>query len=374
MKYDLITKLQKKSQGRFAALKAAVESGDIHQPGLMQAVVNSLGDSDQYLVTYIEKKVLPRYGRAAVPWLSKAFNPGGNITDARRLAAIRQFDAAEARKLARQALSASHKDLVTEAISALKGSKKDIRLILKQTGRRSADIRIAAFSALEGILDKRVVSEVSTAFAGGVKEAAYAVRFTPHPAYADVCSSLLKFMNEKAAKATEFGTNDHLKLMAVFRACAGHGSDELDQWLTVWLQRAIDGFLNGHIYGHGSMRILVESVALTTCPNAQKLLVENRDRFDGPPMTAIMCAASWHKCFDLVELFAPYVPRFTSRCYGWFCGCGGDWPCSVLSAVEFALDVDFEAPGYDGRKPHALQMPLIQKIRKDPRWKVARRA
>lgn len=307
------------------------------------------------------------------PWLSKAFNPGGNITDARRLAAIRLFDPVEARKLARQALNASHKDLATEAILTLKGSKKDIGFILEQTGRRSTDIRDAAFSALQGIMDKRVVSAVSAAFADGVKEAAMAIRCTPCAAYTAVCSSLLKSMDETAGKGKEFGAKEHLSLMALFRACAGQGSDEMDQWLAAWVQKAIDGFLDVHVYGYGATRILIESVAMSTCPSAQKLLVQNRDRFDGPRMTAIMCAASWHQEFDLVELFAPYIPNFQNRCYGWFCGCGGDWPCSLLSAVEFALDVDFEAPGYDGRKPHVLQIPLIKKIRKDPRWKVARR-
>lgn len=375
MKYDLVTKLQKKSQGRFNALKEAVESGDLQQAGLMEAVITSLGDGDPLMVDYILKNVLPLYGRAAVPWLSKAFNPGGNITDAHRMVAIRRFDAAEAKKLARLALSASHKDLARESIETLKGSKKDIPLILEQIKRRSADIRESAFSALEGIVDKPVISEVSTAFSRGVIEAAYAIRFTSHPVYTDVCSSILNSLDNKAGTAAGLNPNDHLMLMRVFAACAGHGGDVLDKALTTWVQRAIDGFLDsqGNLYGYGQVSSLIESVALSTTPKAQKLLVENRDKFPLPRITAIMCAASWHKGFDLVELFAPYVPRFKSRCYGWFCGCGGDWPCSVLSAVEFALDVDFDAPDYDDRKPHALQLPLIQKIRKDPRWKVARR-
>lgn len=375
MKCDLVTKLQKKSQGRFDALKGAVESGDLHQPGLMQAVITSLGDGDPLMVDYIWKRVLPHYGRAAVPWLSKAFNPEGNITDAHRLAAIRRFDAVEARKLARQALSALHKDLAREAIETLKGSKKDIPLILEQTKRRSADIRREAFSALEGIVDKRVISEVCAVLTRGVVEASNAIHCTPHPVYAEACALMLGSLDGKAGTATGLGKKDHLMLMEVFKACAGQGGDALDKLLTTWVQRAIDGFfsLQGNLYGYGQIRNLIESVALSTAPQAQKLLVENRDKFPLPRMTAIMCAASSHKNFDLVELFATYVPRFKSRCYGWFCECGGDWPCSILSAVEFALDVNFEAPDYDGRKPHALQMPLINKIRKDPRWKVARR-
>jgi hypothetical protein len=375
MKYDLVTKLQKKSQGRFDALKEAVESGDLQQAGLMQAVITSLGDGDPLMVDYIVKSVLPLYGRAAVPWLSQAFNPAGNITDAHRLIAIRRFDAAEAKKLARLAVSASHKDLSREAIRTLKGSKKDTLLILEQTKRRSVDIRRGAFSALEGVEDKRVIAEVSAAFTCGVVEASSAIRFTQHSVYTEVCASILSSLDKKAGTEAGLLEKEQLMLLKVFEACAGHGGGALDKALTTWVQRAIDGFLysKGNLYGYGQVRSLIESVALSTTPQAQKLLVVNRDKFPLPRMTAIMCAASWHKSFDLVQLFAPYVPLFKSRCYGWFCGCGGDWPCSVLSAVEFALDVNFEAPGYDGRKPHALQVPLIEKIRKDSRWKVARR-
>lgn len=374
MKYDLVTKLQKKTRDRFDALKEAVESGNLHQAGLMQEVTTSLGDGDQFLVAYILTNVLPCYGRSAVPSLSQAFNPTGNLTDARRLIAIRQFDAGEARKMARQALNATHKDLSIEAIKTLKGSKKDIPLILEQTKRRNLDIRREAFAALEGIEDKRVIVDVGSAFSRGVTEASYAIRFTPHPAYTAICAFMLNDLGNQAGSAAGLDSDDSLRLMATFRACAGHGSDELDAALTAWIQRAIDGFFTrGNRFDYGNTRSLIESVALSSVPNAQKLLVENRDRFDLPRMTAIMCAASWHKCFDLVELFAPYVPRFKNRCYGWFCGCGGDWPCSVLSAVEFALDVDYDAPNYEGRKPHALQVHLLEKIRKDPRWKVARR-
>ena len=191
MKYDLVTKLQKKSQGRFDALKEAVESGNLQQAGLMQALITSLGDGDPLMVDYILKSVLPLYGRAAVPWLSKAFNPGGNITDAHRLVAIRRFDTVEAKKLARLAVSASHKELSIEAIRTLKGSKKDTLLILEQTKRGSADIRRGAFSALEGVLDKRVIEEVRAAITRGVVEASSAIQFTPHPVYTGVCTSIL---------------------------------------------------------------------------------------------------------------------------------------------------------------------------------------
>lgn len=378
MKYDLATKLLRKSKGRHDDLIKAVAEKNLNQPGLMQAVVASIADGDPMLADYVTHIVLPCYKRAAVPLLTKAFNPNGKLADARRLVAIRRFDLSGARKLARAALNSAHQDLVIEAIRTLQGSKKDIALVLNQTKRRSSKIQRAAFEALRGVLDKKVVEEVTHYFSREVIEAVQAIQFTTHPHYTAHCVSALKSLGEQADATGTLSADKAKWLSYVFRACHGHGGIELDAALAAWVGRASSGFFtndSGHSWGFWNESDLVDSVAMSVAPDAKRMLVAVRDSFRLTQMTAIMNAAAWHDDLDLVELFAPYIPRTNKpgRCRGWFCGCGGNWPCSLMSAVEFALDVDFEAPSYQGRKPHSMQLNLIDRIRKDPRWKVARR-
>lgn len=377
MKYDLATKLLKKSKGRHDALIKAVDDQNLNQPGLMQAVVASIADGDQMLADYVTHTVLPCYKRTAVPLLIKAFNPNGKLADARRLIAIRRFDLPGARKLARMALKAVHEELAIEAIRTLKDSKKDIALVLNQTKRRNAKIQKAAFEALRGVLDKRVVEEVANCFSREVPEVVQAIQFTPHPRYTSLCVSGLLSLGQHADAAGALSEDQGKWLTFVLRACHGHGGVELDAALAAWAGRASQGFFStssDSIWDYLNEGDLAESIALSATPNAQRMLVKARDFFKLTQMTPIMAAAAWHDDLDLVELFAPYLPRTNQpgRCRGWFCGCGGNWPCSLLSAVEFALDVDFESPGYKGRKPHSMQIHLIKKIRDDPRWKTAR--
>jgi hypothetical protein len=120
-------------------------------------------------------------------------------------------------------------------------------------------------------------------------------------------------------------------------------------------------------------RELAEAAAMSPTPHAQRLLVAARACFDVSDISAVMGAAAWHEDLDMVALFSPYLApsKTTGRCRGWFCGCGGGWSCSLYSAVEFALEVNFESADYKGRKPHPMHLPVIQRIRNDPRWKTA---
>ncbi|MBL9133045.1 MAG: hypothetical protein JNG86_17680 [Verrucomicrobiaceae bacterium] len=374
MKYDLATKLLKKSKGRHDDLIKAFAAKDLHQPGLMQAVAASIGDGDTNLAHYVTETVLPAYGQAVVPVLVSAFDPNGKLVDARRLAAIRRIDPSTALQLARTALSASHESLVTEVIRSLQGSGIDSMSIFNLSQRRNERIQQEAFRALSGVNEQAVVDAVADSFKRGTPWVSHAIQFTPHPTYTALCVSALQTLGE-AADAAGFLTEKQAKwLSRVLQACHGHGGNELDAALYRWVNRASKGFFTEELRYHWNKGDLARAAAMSSTPMAQRMLVASRDCFELLHMPPIMAAAAWHADLDLVELFSPYLAPSNKpgRCRGWFCGCSGDWPCSLYSAVEFALDVDFASVDYRGRKPHPLQLPVIQRIRDDPRWKTAR--
>lgn len=373
MKYDLATKLLKKSKGRHDDLIKAFEAKDLHQPGLMQAVAASIADGGTVMAQYVTETVLPAYGQAVVPLLVSAFDPNGKKVDARRLEAIRRIDPSTARQLARTALNATHEDLVIEVIRSLHGSVTDSMSISELSKRGNVLIQREAFLALSGVTEQAVVDAIADYFRRETPWVSHAIQFTQHPSYTDLCVSALQSLGAQADTASCLTEKQARWLSWVLRACQGHGGSELDKALSAWVVRASKGFFD-EVSGHWNKSELAEAVAMSTTPRAQRLLVAARDCFDLGEMTPIMGAAACHADLDLVELFSSYLAPSNKpgRCHGWFCGCGGDWPCSLYSAVEFALDVDFESADYRGRKPHRLQLPVIQRIRDDPRWHTAR--
>lgn len=377
MKYDLATKLLKKSKGRHDDLIKAFEAKDLHQPGLMQAVAASIADGDTVMAQYVTETVLPVYGQAVVPLLVSSFDPNGKKVDARRLEAIRRIDPSTARQLARTALNAKHEDLVIEVIRSLHGSVTDSMSISDLSKRGNVLIQREAFLALSGVTEQAVLDAVADYFRRETPWVSLAIQFTQHPSYTVLCVSALESLGAQADSAGCLTEKQARWLSWVLRACQGHGGSELDKALSAWVERASKGSIAedpGHYWNLSNKSDLAQAVAMSTTPEAQRLLVASRDCFDLAEMTPIMGAAAWHADFDLVALFSPYLALSNNpgRCHGWFCGCGGDWPCSLYSAVEFALDVDFESADYRGRKPHRLQLPVIQRIRDDPRWRNAR--
>ncbi len=376
MKYDLTTKLLKKSKGRHDDLKQAFDTGNLHQPGLMQAVAASVADGDVEMVQYVTETVLPAYGQTVVPLLVSAFDPNGKKVDARRLEAIRRIDPATALQLARTALNAKHEDLVIEVIRALKGSAADSMSIFTLSQRRNEQIQREAFMALSGVMEPTVIEAAADCFRREVPLVFLAFQFTPHPTYTALCVSTLQSLGAEADTAGCLKEKQAQWLSFVFRACQGHGGSELDEALSAWVERTSKGFFDQpsmHWESLWNKSALAEAVAMSSTPRAQRLLADARACFDLSSMAAIMGAAAWHDDYDLVELFSPYLApsKTRGRCHGWFCGCGGGWSCSLYSAVEFALEVDFESADYKGRKPHPLHFPVIQRVRNDPRWKAA---
>jgi hypothetical protein len=377
MKYDLATKLLKKSKGRHDDLKRAFEASNLHQPGLMLAVAASIADGDTAMAQYVTETVLPAYGHAVVPLLVSAFDPNGKKVDARRLEAIRRIDPSIALQTARTALNAKHEDLVIEVVRTLKGSATDSMSIFTLSQRRNERIQREAFMALSGVIEPAIVEAVAVRFRREVPLVHLAIQFTSHPTYTALCFSTLQSLGEAADTAGCLTENQAQWLSVVFQACQGHSGSELDEALSAWVDRASKGFFAGvsdPVMSHWNKQDLTRAVAMSSTPRAQRLLVEARDCFGLNNMAPIMGAAAWHEDLDLVELFSPYLApsKTLGRCQGWFCSCSGSWSCSVYSAVEFALDVDFESPDYDGRKPHPIQLPVIQRIRNDPGWKTAR--
>jgi hypothetical protein len=242
--------------------------------------------------------------------------------------------------------------------------------------RRNDRIQREAYTALSGVTAQAVVEAVAERFRKEAPWVSLAIQFTPHSTYTTYCVSTLQSLGAAADTAGCLTEKQMELLNCVFRASQGHGDSELDEALSAWVERASKGFFDQTpqpFSRRWDKRELTAAVATSTTPRAQRLLVAARACFDISEMSAVMGAAAWHEDFDLVELFSPYLApsKTPGRCHGWFCGCGGGWSCSLYSAVEFALEVDFESADYKGRKPHPLHLPVIQRVRNDPRWKAA---
>jgi hypothetical protein len=183
--------LSERRKGRLERLQDSVSNNDLGEAGLVEALVQSLNDRYVDLAKYVAASVLPSFGASALPHLKRHFNRDGNSSDALRLIAIRSIDSAEARKLASQALPASHKRLRAEAFATLNGSADHAELLLSFVGSRSSHVRECAFKALSGIQSNNVVRNVCHHFHKGVRESSWAMRNTCNSDYANAIADVL---------------------------------------------------------------------------------------------------------------------------------------------------------------------------------------
>ncbi len=379
MKLTLPELLKSKRSGRCDALRNAMKHGQLNDPGLIPVLVDCLADRSNEIADFAADKVVPAIGKAAVPLIVHALNPMGAIADFRRLRALRSIDPSEARIQARLCLGGTHPKLVREAISALAGSVDDGDTLLQLTRRKSADHRYAAYSALQGIATDRVVKTISEDFKKGVDFVELAMAHTPHASYAGLCVESLKTLKATISIESALPKNGSERLKAAVSAARGQSGEELDSLLHDFIDFSINGSLarpESRLPEHDLIQHLLEAVAVNPSPKAQRRLVEHRDAFDSSFLIYPMCAASWHSDLSLFDIFSPYLvtQNDESRCRGWKCIWRGPWPCSILSAVEFALNEDFAAAGYSGTTPLPRQLQLIARIREDRRWISAAKA
>jgi len=382
MKTDLANLIIKKGKGRHTALKEALANGNLHQPGLMQAVVFGLADGDTAFANFIAEEVIPAYGKVAAPLIVAALHANGKSPDERRLAALRRIDPEEARKAARLCLAAKHDYLVKEAIRCLAGSPHDAAAILPFMGlgsstqgkRRTSIVREAVFEALHGNTADDVVGAVTEAFEKRIPEVSQSIEFTNDPRYDQLCLESLAKLWKTAEQGNDLTKEEAEALEITLRCCQGRGGSELDDLLLGWLKHWKKGGLKKSGDGLGGYHIQDELCgAIATCdvPKAQRELVAARNRVETVFRARVMGAASWHDDLSLYDLFHDHLSKRLSSdsyCYRW--ACGERWNCTVLGTVKAALDIDFEAPGCDN-KPMECQKDLVNKIRKDPRWRAA---
>ena len=349
--------------------------GNLGQPGLLPAVVDCLGSGYTDLAELAANQVIPAYGKTAAPYIAATFNPAGKSTDARRLRALRRVDRDEARLQARRSLANKHPKLLKEVIHSLAGSEDDADWLIGQTRAKPSEIRFAAYSALAGITTDRVVDTVCQDVREGKQWAAWAMTTTPHPRYSHHCVEVLSRFEDFFGIETPPPADDEKRLWTTFVAACGQEGKELDEWMErAVLHAALGDFDKTISFSNcrNAKQFLTQAIAVSPLPRAQRCLIEHRDAFELHWVLYAMCAASWHDDLVLFDIFSPYLSPLNNRrrCRGWYCG-GNPWSCSLVSAVEFALDVDFLAPGYWGKVPLPSQLKLIERIREDPRWQEA---
>jgi hypothetical protein len=162
----LLEALKSTGSGRLELVKDAHERGAFRDLRLIKPALDGLDDPYPEVADFLAAKVLPKYGKAVLPELRKAYDPKGTKGHPRRLKLMHTIDAAGTRDLIKQALDGGSKEVKVAAISCLGADREDLSYLLEQAAAKTQDVRGAAYAALANIDDPAAVAVLEKAISG----------------------------------------------------------------------------------------------------------------------------------------------------------------------------------------------------------------
>ncbi|RJE86985.1 HEAT repeat domain-containing protein [Paenibacillus sp. 1011MAR3C5] len=158
--YPLLTALTTKGQGRLEQLRQSYEDRSFLDLRALSAVCGALDDVYAEIPEFVQQKLIPEFGLAAVPVLLAGLDLQGGKGDARRLKLLFQLQGESVLKLVKEAGNSGAFELKVAAIELLGGYPDQEEFLLEQSAEKRREIRQAAFYALAHLGSPRAIERL----------------------------------------------------------------------------------------------------------------------------------------------------------------------------------------------------------------------
>lgn len=146
--HPFIEALTTKGQGRLEQIRTSFEDGSYRDLRALPAVCAALDDGYAEIPEFLQEKLIPAFGRDAVPVLRSQLNLQGGKGDGRRLQLLHRQLGAEAAELAAEAASGGSPEVKLAAVPLLGGYPDREPLLQELAADKRKEVREAAYFAL----------------------------------------------------------------------------------------------------------------------------------------------------------------------------------------------------------------------------------
>ncbi|WP_127492289.1 hypothetical protein [Paenibacillus glycanilyticus] len=146
--HPLLEALTTKGSGRLEQIRQAYEDRSFLDLRALPALCSALDDVYSEIPEFIQLKILPEFGQAAVPLLQSQLNLQGGKGDARRLQLLHLLQGESALELVQEAGASGAPELKIAAIELLSGYEGQEGFLLEQSREKRKEVREAAYYAL----------------------------------------------------------------------------------------------------------------------------------------------------------------------------------------------------------------------------------
>ncbi|WP_336773358.1 hypothetical protein [Paenibacillus sp. MMO-58] len=146
--HPLLEALTTKGSGRLEQIRQAYEDRSFLDLRALPALCSALDDVYSEIPEFIQQKILPEFGQAAVPLLQSQLNLQGGKGDARRLQMLHLLQGESALELVQEAGASGAPELKITAIELLSGYEGQEGFLLEQSREKRKEVREAAYYAL----------------------------------------------------------------------------------------------------------------------------------------------------------------------------------------------------------------------------------
>ncbi|CAM3490367.1 hypothetical protein PALU110988_25100 [Paenibacillus lupini] len=149
--HPLLEALTTKGSGRLEQLRQAYEGRSYLDLRALPALCRALDDVYAEIPDFLQQKLIPEFGTAAVPVLRSQLDLQGGKGDARRLQLLHSSLGEESLELVSEAGSSGSPELKVAAIGLLSGYDGQEPFLLEQSREKRKEVREAAYFALSQI-------------------------------------------------------------------------------------------------------------------------------------------------------------------------------------------------------------------------------
>lgn len=168
----VLTALTQRGQGRLEAIRQAQEEGLLGDLRVIPAAVAALDDSYPEIAEFVHQKVIPGYGRDALPVLRMQLRLNGGRGNARRLELLHRLLGEDSKELLLQAAREGSAEVRAAAVELLGAYPDQEPFLLEQADEKRKETRTAAYTALAVLGSERARQRLLQALDGKDRELA----------------------------------------------------------------------------------------------------------------------------------------------------------------------------------------------------------
>jgi len=158
--YPLLTALTTKGQGRLEQLRQSYEDRTFLDLRVIPAICDALDDVYAEIPEFVQEKMIPEIGQAAVPVLHNGLNLQGGKGDARRLKLLYQLQGESVLELVKEAGESGSFELKVAAIELLGDYPDQEDFLLEQSAEKRREVRQAAYFALARLSTPKAIDRL----------------------------------------------------------------------------------------------------------------------------------------------------------------------------------------------------------------------